>query len=123
MAYDELGTLQASVTKTTAFQGAAVDLKVGTPARGLKARVRVTNYSGAGAGAVWTPVIEHSDDNTTFTTLATGTALTVGTAAGTSLQFLPVNTRKRYVRAAVTLSPTTSSPSITYAVELGLGEP
>lgn len=123
MAYDELGALQAAVTKTTAFQGTGYDLKTGTPRRGLKARWRVTDYSGAGAGAVWTPVIEHSDDNTTFQTLATGTPLTVGTAAGTSLQFLPVNTRKRYVRASVTLSPTTSSPSISYAVELGIAEP
>lgn len=123
MAYDALNVLQDTVTKTTAFQGAAYDLKTSTPLRGLKARVRVTNYNAAGAGAVWTPIIEHSDDGTNFTTLATGTPLTCGTAAATSLQHLPVSTRKRYIRASTLLSPTTSSPTITYNVELGIGEP
>jgi hypothetical protein len=123
MPADALGALQTAVTKTTAFNSTGYDLKTGTPRRGLKARFIVTDYSGAGAGAVWTPAIDHSDDNTTFTRLSQGTALTVGTAAGTSLQFVPFETSKRYVRAALDLSPTTSTPSITYKVDLMLSRP
>lgn len=118
--YDALGVLQASTTKTAAFAGTGFDLKTGTPHRGLVCRLRVTNFSGAGAGAVWTPQIEHSDDNTAYTTLVTGTAMTCTTAAGTSLQMLRFQTGKRYVRLAVALSPTTSAPTITYAGEIGL---
>jgi hypothetical protein len=39
MATDANLTLQASVTKTGSFNGAGVDLKTGTPRRGLVARV------------------------------------------------------------------------------------
>lgn len=121
--YDALAVLQAQVTKTTAFQGTGFDLKTGTPRRGLKARVIVSDYSGAGAGAVWTPIIEHSDDNTTYTALSYGTPLTVGTAAATNEQFIPFETSKRYVRQSVLLSPTTSSPSISYLSEIGIARP
>ncbi len=123
MAYDANSVLQAAVTKTTAFGSAALDLKTGTPRRGLKARLRVTNYSAAGAGAVWTPSIQESDDNTTFTDLVMGTPLTCTTAAQTSRQFLNFETSKRYVRLNVALSPTTSTPTITYAAELGTARP
>lgn len=122
--YDALLVLQTQVTKTTAFQGTGVDLKGGTPRRGLKARVLISDVSGAGAGAVWTPIIEHSDDNTAFTTLSTGTAQTVGTAAAVPAPlFIPFETSKRYVRLSVTLSPTTSSPSISYQGDIGIARP
>jgi len=123
MAYDALGALQTQVTKTTAFGGTGYDLKTGTPRRGLKARFIISNYSGAGAGGVWTPGIEDSDDNTTFTLLSQGTPLTIGTAAGSGVVFVPFETSRRYVRAAVALPVGTSTPTISYKADIGLSRP
>lgn len=122
MPYDANAVLQAVVTKTTAFNGTGFD-QGGTPRRGLKVRVRVTDYGATATGAVWTPAVDHSDDNTTYTRLATGTPLTAATAAGTSLQFITVETSKRYIRGAVDLSVTTGAPSIIYKMELGVARP
>lgn len=121
--YDALLVLQSAVTKTTAFASTGVNLPTGTPKRGLRARFIATNVSAPTAGAVFTPTIDHSSDNTAWTNLATGTPLTAGTAATTSEQFIPVNTQKAYVRLNVLQSPTTGSPTMTYYCELGNSEP
>ncbi len=124
MAYDALQQLQALVTKTTAFNSTGIDLITQTARRGMFARVIATNYSGSAAGAVWTPAIDASSDNTTYVRIATSeTALTCATGAATAELFIPVNTAKRYIRAAVDLSPTTGTPTISYQVDLGLSRP
>lgn len=122
--YDSLLVLQAQRTGATTFQSTAVDLKTQTPRRGLVARVLVPSYSVTAAGTVFTPSLEHSTDNTTFTTLATGDPLTATTAAQAAApQFIPCNTTRRYVRLVMTLSVATGAPSVVYSGDLGLSRP
>lgn len=116
MAYDTNLQLQASVTKTANFNSAGVDLKTGTPRRGLKARVLVTAVSGT------TPTldgkIQHSDDNSAFTDLA---VVLAGQITATGEYFIPFETSKRYVRFVATIGGTT--PSFTYQVDCGIARP
>ena len=124
MAYDANASLQTAVTKTATFNGSGVDLGTGTPRRGLKARFIFTEYKSVGtAGTVFTPSIDHSDDDTTYTSLAVGTPLTGATAAGTAVVFIPFETSKRYVRATLTVSPSSGTPSAKYYAEIGNARP
>lgn len=119
MAMDALLVLQASVTKTDDFDSASIDLSNGTGRKGLMAKVNFTSYSNTSGSETITPVIEHSDNDSDWTVLATGTALTTTATAQQSLQFIPVNTTKRYVRLAVEFSATTGTPTCTYNAKLG----
>lgn len=116
MAVDANLALQASTTKTASFNSAGVDLKVGTPRRGLKARVLVTAISGTSPTADFK--IQHSDDNSTYTDLAVCLQGQV-TAAGAYA--IPFETSKRYVRLVATIGGTT--PSVTYQGDLMLARP
>lgn len=125
MATDALIQLQASVTKTSTFQGTAVDLKTGTPRRGLKARViysAATNASGSNTVAF---TIEHSDDNSTFYTLSSNVEnnVALSTTAQSGEFFIPFETSKRYVRLVATFSGAGSTPTITYGGEITLSRP
>jgi hypothetical protein len=120
MPTDALITLQASVTKTSTFQSTAVDLKTGTPVRGLVARViysAATNASGSNTVAF---TIEHSDDNSTFYTLSSNAEYNVAlsTTAQSGEIFIPFRTWKRYVRLVATISGGGSTPTITYGGEI-----
>lgn len=119
MPRDYSASLQTAVTKTATFQGTGLDLITGTPKRGLWARFNFASFLSTTAGSTFTPSIEHSDDNTTFTTLTTGSAVTGATAANTSTvpQLLNFFTKKRYVRSAMTIA-SGSGPTITYSVDL-----
>lgn len=112
--YDANAILQADVTKTATFTGAAFDLKTGTPRRGLKARLRVTAVDGT------TPTldvtIQESDDDTTYNSLV---VFDRKTAAG--LGFETIETSKRYVRALATIGGTL--PVFTYGIDLGIARP
>lgn len=122
--YDALDILQTAVTVTATNNGAGKDLKTGTPRRGQVARFLITSYiSAATAGSVFTCSIQESDDNTTFTTLAAAPPLTGGTAAANKEAFVPFSTIKRYVRAVMTISPSSGTPSATYSVDLGQARP
>lgn len=124
MPYDALEILTTLVTKTASATHTGLDLGTGTPRRGLKARVIVTALMGSLSGAIFTPAIEHSTDNTTFTRLAQADPLTVvSTTTATAEVFIPFETSKRYVRAALDGSPTTGTPSISYRIDLGLSRP
>lgn len=124
MPYCANSVLQDTVTKTTAFQGTARDIgRSGAPGGELRCRLRIASFSAASAGAVWTPIIEHSDDATAWSTLLTGTARTCTTAAQSAVEFFTIGTNKRYIRQAVQLSPTTGTPTITYTSELGIARP
>lgn len=125
MATDALLQLQASVTKTSTFQGTAVDLKTGTPRRGLKARViysAATNASGSNTVAF---TIEHSDDNSTFYTLSSNAEynLALSTTAASGEIFIPFETSKRYVRLVATITGAGSTPTVTYGGEISLTRP
>jgi hypothetical protein len=122
--YDANAVLQTLVTKTATFQGTGFDLKTGTPRRGMSARFIISSYASvATAGTVFIPSIEHSSDNTTFNVIATGDPITGATAAATKEAFVPFTTTKRYVRAVMTLSPSSGTPAIAYLAELGIAYP
>lgn len=124
MAYDVNGVLQSLTTKTATFNGSGFDLKTGTPRRGMHARCIVSAYSSvATAGSVFTFAVQHSSDDTTYTTIAQGDPITGATAAATAERIIPFATKKRYVRLSVTVSPSSGTPSIAYLGELGLGFP
>ena len=125
MPTDALIQLQASVTKTATFQSVAVDLKTGTPRRGLKARViysAATNASGANTVAF---TIEHSDDNSTFYTLSSNVEnnIALSTTAQSGEIFLPFETSKRYVRLVATITGSGSTPTVTYGGEISTARP
>ncbi len=115
--------LQSLVTKATAFASTGVDLKTGTPRRGLKARWNIPAYFAAGAGAIATPTIQGSSDNTTFVDVAYGTALTLTTATQQAEQNFSFESSYRYFRANLQMTPTTSSPSVAYQVDLMIARP
>lgn len=118
MPADALSVLQAAVTKVTSFTSASLDLKTGTPRRGLKARFNITNYSGASAGHTWTPKVMGSSDDTTFVLIAQGDPLTTTTAAQTKEAFVPFETSYRYVKSQMDVSGTTGTPTISYSVDI-----
>lgn len=114
---DALLQLQASVTKTSTFSGAALDLKTGTPRRGMKARLLITAASGT--SPTFDGTVEHSDSSGSgFTTLATFAQKTT-----TGEDAISFETSKRYVRFTATLAAGSGSPSFTYQVDLMLARP
>ena len=119
--YDANSILQSTVTKTATFSGAGLNIPGGTPRRGLKARFVLSSYASVGtAGTVFTPSIEHSDDNITFTPLASGVPVIGATTANSAVIHVPFETDKPYVRAVMTPSPSSGTPSVTYKAEIGL---
>lgn len=118
MAADANLVLQASVTKTASFNGAAVDLQAGGPkGRSLDARVVYSAAANASGSNTCTFTVEHSDDNTNWYTVASGAAdvITLSTTAQAGEQFVPFDTGKRYVRLVLTVAGAGGSPTITYA--------
>jgi hypothetical protein len=106
---DALLQLQASVMKSSTFNSTGVDLKTGTPPRGMVARLLITAASGT------TPTldgkIQESADNSAWNDLVVFPQQTA--AAEISRTF---STRKRYVRFVATIGGTT--PSFTYEVDV-----
>ena len=125
MATDANSVLQASVTKTASFNSAGVDLKTGTPRRGLKAVVRYSAANHASGTGTFTFSMEHSDDNTTFYATGSGAAdvITLTTTAQAGEIFIPFETSKRYVRLVETLGAGSTTPTITYEGWIVLGRP
>lgn len=121
--YDANLILQTLVTKTTAFASDAVDLKVGTPRRGLKARLIVPTASCSATGAVVTPEVQHSDDGTAWSTLTRFEPITLTTVAQSVQDFRTVETIKPKIRMNMAFSVTTGSPTITYQADLGISRP
>lgn len=113
MASDNLLVLQATTTQTAGANSTAIDLKAGTPKRGLVAKIIATTVSGTAPTADFH--IEHSDDNTTFTDLAVATQLT---AAG--MRNITFETPKRYVRVVSAIGGTT--PSVVWKAYIETGK-
>ena len=122
--YDTNSQLITQTTATASVTGSGFDLKYGTPKYGLVARMTVPTFISATAGSTFTPSIQHSTDNTAYTTLVTGDALTGGTAAVTTQApiFMPFITNKRYVRGVLTVV-SSGGPSIVFGMELGFAQP
>lgn len=106
MATDAKLVLQASVTKTAAFDSTGVNLPTGSPMFGnvLYARVifSATNTS-AGAGTA-TFEVQESADNSTFVKISqtSESVLTLSTTAQSGEIFIPFRTKKPYVRLSLT---------------------
>lgn len=112
--------LQAVVTKIAAFNGAGLDLKVGTPARGLMVRVifSAANTS-AGAGTA-TLRVTSGIDNATFGRILgqpAETTLVLSTTAQAGTVFIPITTPDRYVRLELS-AITGTNGTITYQADI-----
>jgi hypothetical protein len=103
--------LQASVTKTTSFNSAGLDLGSGFAPGGLgvalAAVVQVTAIDTSSGNEAYSITLEQSDDNATFA--PAGASLAV---AATGVFAANGRITKRYVRLVMTAGGTT--PSITY---------
>lgn len=126
MATDALTQLQASVTKTATFSGAAVSLPGGTPRRGMFARVIYSAASNAsGANAVTFSVDVSPDGGTTWyqKTVDNEDVVNLTTTAKSGEIFLPIETSDSTIRLTATFSGAGTSPTITYFADLVLGRP
>jgi len=122
MATDAKLVLQASVTKTATFDGTGVDLSVGTPTRGLVARIIYSAAStSAGAGTVVFQ-IQESADNSTWNALVTFDTVVLSTTAAAGEVFEGFRTEKRYVRLSIT-AITGTTATITYQGDISLSRP
>lgn len=130
MAVDALLALQASVTKTSTFNGTGLAIPNGTPRRGLTARVE---YSAAAVGSsTGTAIfsIDYSPDagSTWYSNLATAETVALSTTNASGEIFIPfvtpldaANNANAQVRLTVTL--TGSSPTVTYNSYIGNAMP
>lgn len=126
MALDAKLVMQASVTKTAAFDSTGVDLATRSPLFGniLWARViySATNTS-SGAGAL-TFEVQESSDNSTFVKLTqvSESVITLSTTAQAGELFIPIVTNKRYVRLSLT-SVSGTGATTTYQADLVMAKP
>ena len=131
MATDALIALQASVTKTATFNGAALLLPGGTPRRGLVARViysAASNASGAnavtfqidvcydGVPTVWNPDFVAPPVNLS-TTVQSGEIHIPFSISPTSVA------NGTQIRLTATFSGAGSTPTITYSGDIEAGRP
>ncbi len=132
MATDALLALQASVTKTATFNGAALTLAGGTPRRGLVARVIYSAASNAsGSNTVTFSVDVSYDAGSTwysdFNEASQAVALT--TTAKSAEFFIPFAisptsvANGTQVRLTATFSGAGSTPTITYQGDITAGRP
>lgn len=125
MPADANAVLQASVTKTGTFNGAGMDLKGGTPRRGIFCRVVYSAASNASGSNAFTFSIDESSDNVTFFQKTNDAAdvVTLSTTVQAGEIFLPIETSKRYIRLTVTQVGAGSTPTITYKGEIVASKP
>lgn len=90
MPVDALNVLQASVTKTATFNGAALTLPGGTPRRGLNARVIYSAAStGSGTGSVTFGIDVSYDAGSTWNTDFQAPAVALSTTAASGEIHIP----------------------------------
>jgi hypothetical protein len=124
--------LQASVTKTATFNGAALVLPGGTPRRGLVARV-IYSAASASAGDTITFSVDVCYDgvptvwNSDF--VAPAITLPLSSAPGAGEIFIPFSisptsvANGTQVRLTATFSSTAHTDTITYAGDIVAGRP
>lgn len=127
---DALIALQAQVTKTATFNGAALFLPGGTPRRGLKARVLYSAASNAsGSNTVVFSVDVSYDGGSTWNSDFLAPAITLSTTVQSGEIAIPFEVSPTSVANGVNirLTPTFAgagtSPTITYAGDIMLGRP
>ncbi len=129
MAVDALTVLQASVTKTATFNGAAFTLPGGTPRRGLKARVIYSAAStSSGAGSVTFGIDVSYDAGSTWNTDFQANAITLSTTAAASEVYIPFEVSPTSVANGIQIRPSIEAISgtgatITYQVDLTISRP
>ena len=130
MATDALIQLQASVTKTSSFNGAALTLAGGTPRRGLNARViysAATNASGSNS-VVFSLDVSY-DAGSTWLSDFLAPAIALSTTAKSGEIFIPFSISPTsvangcQVRLTATVSGAGSTPSITYQGDITISRP
>lgn len=127
MATDALMALQASVTKTATFNGAALDLATRPPVGlNLFARVLYSAASNASGANSVTFTIDGSTDNTNWTTIGgarPSDAVTLSTTAQAGEVFIPIQGFVRYIRLTATFAGAGTVPTITYQGDVVMGAP
>lgn len=126
MATDAKTVMQASVTKTAAFDSTGIDLKTRSPLFGNVLWCRVI-YSAAntssGAGALTFEVQASADDSTYVKIAQTAESiLTLSTTAQAGEIFIPIVTNKQYVRLSLTTVSGTGA-TVTYQADLVMARP
>lgn len=123
--------LQASVTKTATFNGAALILPGGTPRRGLVARVEYSAANQASGSGVWTFSIDVCYDGvpTTWNSDFLAPPITLTTTAQSGEIFIPFSisptsvANGTQIRLTATLSGSPTTPTITYSGQIVPGRP
>ncbi len=129
MPVDALTVLQASVTKTATFNGAAFTLPGGTPRRGLKARVIYSAAStSSGAGSVTFGIDVSYDAGSTWNTDFQSNAVTLSTTAATSEIAIPFEVSPTSVANGIQIRLSVEAISgtgatVTYQGDLMLNRP
>ena len=126
MPVDALLALQASVTKTATFNGAALILPGGTPRRGLNARIIYSAATQASGSGVWTFSVDICYDGvpTTWNVDFVAPPITLTTSAQASELFIPFSisptsvANGTQIRVSATLSGSPTTPTITYFADL-----
>lgn len=126
MPTDALIQLQASVTKTATFNGAALTLAGGTPRRGLKARIiysAATNASGSNA-VQFSIDVSYDAGSTWNSNLFQALPINLSTTAQSGEIFIPFEitptsvANGTQIRLSATFSGAGSTPTITYGGEI-----
>jgi len=131
MPSDALVALQASVTKTATFNGAALILPGGTPRRGLKARVIYSAAQQASGSGIWTFSLDVCYDGVPTLWLPDFVAppITLTASAQAGEIFIPFEVSPTsvvngiQVRLSATLSGSPTTPTITYFGDIVLSRP
>jgi len=126
MPTDALLQLQATVTKTDTFQSTSIDLKTGTPRRGLFARIIYSLATAAsGTDTVIFSIEASNSSGSGFSTISSGAkdAITLTTTAQSGEIWIPFETSLRYVRLVATFSSAAHTDTCTYGGEISLARP
>ncbi len=135
MPTDALIALQASVTKTASFSGAALILPGGTPRRGMWARVIYSAATQASGSGVWTFSVDVCLDGVPTVWRADflgDPPITLTTTAQAGELYIPFNVQPTVVSGVITapqirlsavLSGSPTTPTITYAGDIVLVKP
>ncbi len=135
MPTDALIALQASVTKTASFSGAALILPGGTPRRGMWARVIYSAATQASGSGVWTFSVDACYDGIPTLWRADflgDPPITLTASAQAGELYIPFNVQPTVVsgvitapqiRLSATLSGSPTTPTITYQGDIVLVKP
>lgn len=130
MPTDATLALQAPVTKTSTFNGAALVLPGGTPRRGLKGRFIYSAASNAsGSNTVIFSIDVSYDAGSTWTSLFVALTITLSATVQSGEIFIPFDisptsvVNGTQIRATATIAGAGSTPTITYQADVTIARP